>query len=199
MGLSTLNVAAHTTPIVISRFFAFLLKRRSRKGKPQAELSYDEGLAIIRQFLAFAATNTVEDLQSFTRQKVPTPNWVMSRLRTIPEETLSEAASILKKQLSVDDGLAEVGGEKWWQVRALYWRFARRAHPLYDQMRGIGLQGEWIEMVKDNKARMKLPVEKHRYLLYSECKQLCEDCSDSLHQFTEAHSESVSRPTSCGD
>jgi hypothetical protein len=63
-----------STPTVISVFFShFLRHRKSRKGTATSELSYDEGVAIIRKFLDFAAKHSVEELQAFTKAKVPGP------------------------------------------------------------------------------------------------------------------------------
>ena len=78
-----LAVVASTTPVVITReclfysmkvsheradFFEHMLHtlrlRRGKDGTAQSDqISYDEGLAIIRQFLQTASKHTVEDLQ----------------------------------------------------------------------------------------------------------------------------------------
>lgn len=120
-------------------------------------MSYDEGLAIIRQFLEVASTHTIEDLQElvlaaklsnvadvlyrFTQNKIPTPTWVKTETVTIPQKTIDAAAKILNAHLAVDDSTKEVGGEKWWQFR------------------GTELKGEFIEMAKDQLVRQKAAKE----------------------------------------
>ena len=77
-------VALATTPTVISTFFSHLFARKSRKsaakkslsdggpgGGPENELSYEEGLKVVRRFLEFASQNGVEEVQAFTAMKVP--------------------------------------------------------------------------------------------------------------------------------
>ena len=80
----TPSVALATTPTVISTFFSHLFARKSRKtaakkslsdggpgGGPENELSYEEGLKVVRRFLEFASRNGVEEVQAFTAMKVP--------------------------------------------------------------------------------------------------------------------------------
>jgi hypothetical protein len=80
----TPSVAVATTPTVISTFFSHLFARRNRKaqskqslteggpgGGPENELSYEEGLKVVRRFLEFASRHGVEEVQAFTAMKVP--------------------------------------------------------------------------------------------------------------------------------
>lgn len=107
------------------------------------------------RFLKVASGKTVEDLQEFTQKwvtqwvldeadvddvacsRVPTPTWVKTETVTIPKKTMEAASKILIEHLSVDNGIEEVGGTKWWQVR------------------GSDLKGEFIEMAKDSLLRQK--------------------------------------------
>jgi hypothetical protein len=80
----TPSVAVATTPTVISTFFSHLFARKNRKaqskksltdggpgGGPENELSYEEGLKVVRRFLEFASHHGVEEVQAFTAMKVP--------------------------------------------------------------------------------------------------------------------------------
>ncbi|OCF46099.1 lipase/esterase [Kwoniella heveanensis CBS 569] len=150
-GFGTPSVAIATTPTVISTFFSHLFARRKRKtaskeslahggpgGGPENQLSYEEGIKVIRRFLEFASHHGVEEVQAFTAMWVPNPHWVRRELVTIPDTSIRNAEEILAKHLSTygpdgekGGGLKLIGGDKWWRVR------------------GRILQGEWIEMQKD--------------------------------------------------
>ncbi|KAJ5175818.1 uncharacterized protein N7482_001695 [Penicillium canariense] len=125
------------------------LHRKSHHNKPTVHITYDEGIQIIRQFLRYASKHSVEDLQAFTRQWVPSPHWVRTEPVTIPEEFLSSAADALSKQLG-PKGIVRVGGEKWWQWRG----------PADD------LKGEWIEMRSHYNERKKSNERNNRIMLY---------------------------------
>ncbi|KAH0419097.1 alpha/beta-hydrolase, partial [Aureobasidium melanogenum] len=137
MVLSTLGVAAD------------YLNRKPLKGKPTAHVSYHEGLRLIRQFLAYASQHTVEDIQAFTGQWVPTPTWVKLDEVPISDAHLKRSADIVKAQLG-PVGLQRVGGQEWWQ-----WRRPE-----------IALKGEWIEMRQDYNDRMAAENKADRIILY---------------------------------
>ncbi|KAF5866659.1 hypothetical protein ETB97_010754 [Aspergillus alliaceus] len=132
MTLNTVALSVALTPAVISTFFSHYLHRKSLHHKPNVHISYDEGVRIFREFLAYAAKHSVEDLQSFTSQRVPSPHWVRTETVTIPTQYLSSAATALIDQLG-PKGLSQVGGERWWQWRG----------PVDE------LNGEWVEMRND--------------------------------------------------
>jgi acetyl esterase/lipase len=117
--------------------------------RPTAHLSYDEGLHLIRSFLQFASQHTVEELQAFTAQWVPHPQWVKVKEIEVPEETLLESANVLQEQLG-PEGIRKVGGRNWWQ-----WR-----RP------GSPLKAEWVEMRSDYNERMKSGDPGTRVMLY---------------------------------
>jgi len=126
------------------------MHRKPLRGKPTAHISYDEGLHLIRQFLEYASSHTVDDVQSFTAQWVPSPRWVKIDEIDIPAKYLSRAADIVGAQLG-PEGIARVGGTKWWQ-----WRLGEPS-----------LQAEWIEMRKDYNARKARGDDKgQRIFLY---------------------------------
>lgn len=166
-GFGTPSVAVAATPTVISTFFSHVLAHRRRKsaskksleaggpgGGPEDQLTYEEGLQVVRRFLDFASHHGVEEVQAFTAMWVPTPRkcsvaelkinvadtnlslgWVKRDVMVIPDENIKEAEDILAKHLSTygpqgaeGGGLQLVGGDKWWRVR-------RRT-----------LEGEWIEV-----------------------------------------------------
>ncbi|KAI0506057.1 alpha/beta-hydrolase [Xylaria bambusicola] len=136
--MNTATVSMAVTPTVLSTFLSHYLNRKPLRERPTAHLSYDEGLHLIRSFLYFASQHTVEELQAFTAQWVPHPQWVKVKEVEIPEETLLEAADALQEQLG-PEGVRLVGGKNWWQ-----WR--RPESPL---------KAEWIEMRSDYNERIK--------------------------------------------
>ncbi|GAB1195197.1 hypothetical protein APSETT444_004452 [Aspergillus pseudonomiae] len=136
MPLNTVALGVALTPAVISTFISHYLHRKSLHHKPSIHIGYDEGIHIFREFLAFSAKHSVEDLQSFTSQKVPSPHWVRTETVTIPTQYLSSAATALIDQLG-PKGLSQVGGKEWWQWRG----------PVDE------LKGEWVEMRNDYNER----------------------------------------------
>ena len=123
--------------------------RKSRAQKPTAHVSYDEGLHLIRQFLNYASYHTVEELQAFTAQWVPSPRWVRKEDILIPVEMITKAADAIIAQLG-HKGVDQVGGKTWWQ-----WR--RDDRPL---------GAEWIEMRADYNHRKKAGESCKRVMLY---------------------------------
>lgn len=120
--------------------------------KPSTHITYDEGIKVFREFLAYASKHTLEDLQAFTCQKVPSPHWVRTEMVTVPSQYLTSAAEAILAQLG-PKGIEKVGGKEWWQWRG----------PAED------LKGEWIEMRKDYNERKRTvgmhPSQK-RIMLY---------------------------------
>ncbi|KAI0429107.1 hypothetical protein F5Y09DRAFT_311253 [Xylaria sp. FL1042] len=136
--MNTATVSMAVTPTVLSTFLSHYLNRKPLRQRPTAHLSYDEGLHLIKSFLYFASQHTVEELQAFTSQWVPHPQWVKVKEVEIPEETLLASADALQEQLG-PEGIRKVGGKNWWQ-----WR--RPESPL---------KAEWIEMRSDYNERVK--------------------------------------------
>ncbi|PFH59554.1 hypothetical protein XA68_12186 [Ophiocordyceps unilateralis] len=137
--LSTTSVSLAVTPTALSTFISHFLRRKPLRERPTAHLSYDEGLHLIRSFLDFASRHTVEELQAFTSQWVPHPQWVRVEAVTVPDALLERAADLLIRQLG-DDGIHQVGGRKWWQ-----WRGPETTD----------LGAEWIEMRDDADERQR--------------------------------------------
>lgn len=125
------------------------LNKKSLRQRPTAHLSYDEGLHLIRSFLDHASHHTVEDLQAFTAQWVPHPQWVKVKEDSVPEAQLKRAAELLVAQLG-EDGIRQVGGQQWWQ-----WRKPNRS-----------LDAEWIEMKSHYSARKTLNQPARRVMMY---------------------------------
>ncbi|KAI0386416.1 alpha/beta-hydrolase [Hypomontagnella monticulosa] len=147
--MNTATVSMAVTPTVLSTFLSHYLNRKPLRQRPTAHLSYDEGLHLIRSFLTFASHHTVEDIQAFTSQWVPHPQWVKVDQVEIPETKLTEAAGLLQEQLG-PDGIRKVGGRNWWQ-----WRKP-----------GSPLKAEWIEMKADYHERKKSGDPGKRVMLY---------------------------------
>ncbi|KAL5048437.1 Alpha/Beta hydrolase protein [Aspergillus fruticulosus] len=157
MALSSLSIGVALTPTVVSTLFSHYANRKTLHNKPNVHLSYDEGISIIREFINFSSKRPVEYIQEFTAQRVPAPHWVRIERVPIAEEFLSESAALIIKQLG-PHGVAQVGGEKWWQWRG----------PSGDKNNGE-LRGEWIEMHSDYNARKragKTDSSNRRIMLY---------------------------------
>ncbi|KAJ4205583.1 hypothetical protein NW767_003647 [Fusarium falciforme] len=148
-SLNTTSVSLAVTPTVVSTLFSHYFNRKPLRQRPTAHLSYDEGLHLIRSFLEYSSHHTVEELQAFTAQWVPHPQWVKVEDATVPEEQLTRAAELLHKQLGTD-GLRQVGGEKWWQ-----WRKPKSS-----------LEAEWIEMRSDAWERKQNSGNSRRVMMY---------------------------------
>lgn len=118
--------------------------------RPTAHLSYDEGLHLIRSFLEYVSLHTVEDLQAFTAQWVPHPQWIKVDETAVPSPQLDRAAALLEAQLG-PEGIRKIGGRKWWQ-----WRKPGAENP----------KAEWIEMRSDYHARKKNNDAGKRVMLY---------------------------------
>lgn len=147
--LSTTSVGLAVTPTVVSTLFSHYLNRQPLRERPTAHLSYDEGLHLVRSFLLFASQHTVEELQAFTSQWVPHPQWVKVETVTIPQQHIDMAAQLLYQQLG-EDGIQQVGGREWWQ-----WR-----KPKSD------LAAEWIEMKADANERKRKGDPGKRVMMY---------------------------------
>ena len=75
----------------------------------------------------YSSYHQVEELQAFTSGYIPVFEWVHVTVPTIPQENIDKAADLLITYLG-PRGIAQLGGEKWWQWRAKE------------------LEAEWIEM-----------------------------------------------------
>ncbi|KAK3705497.1 hypothetical protein LTR37_013314 [Vermiconidia calcicola] len=149
MVFNTLTVGAAVTPSVIETYFSHYLNRASLRQKPTAHISYHEGLRLIRQFLDYSSSHTIEDLQSFTAQWVPAPHWVRINDAEVAPKFLERAAKLVHDQLG-NRGLEQIGGKTWWQ-----WR--RPESPL---------RAEWIEMKKEYHERKRTGGKCERVILY---------------------------------
>lgn len=103
----------------------------------------------MRSFLEFASHHTVEELQAFTSQWVPHPQWVRVDAVEISDEFLSRSAELIQAQLG-PDGIAQVGGKQWWQ-----WRKPKST-----------FEAEWIEMRSHYNARKATNDPGRRVMLF---------------------------------
>ncbi|KAK0629181.1 hypothetical protein B0T17DRAFT_652892 [Bombardia bombarda] len=150
MNMNTATVGLAVTPTVVSTLVShYLGNTSSRQKHPTAHISYDEGLHLIRSFLEYASRHTVEELQAFTSQWVPHPQWVKVDEVEISQDHLSRAAFLMQEQLG-PEGIRQVGGKEWWQ-----WRKPRTP-----------LKAEWIEMKADYHDRKKRNDPGNRVMLY---------------------------------
>ncbi|EXJ91292.1 hypothetical protein A1O1_04402 [Capronia coronata CBS 617.96] len=149
MTISTVGVGAAVTPTVLKTYISHYANHKPRRHKPTAHISYDEGLHLIRTFLKYASRHTVEDLQAFTAQWVPTPAWVRTENVSIPAEYVSKAAKAITDQLG-EAGIQQVGGSQWWQWRP----------------KEMELTADWIEMRTHYNELKKKGVKSRRIMLY---------------------------------
>ncbi|KAF4504769.1 hypothetical protein G6O67_008178 [Ophiocordyceps sinensis] len=147
--LNTTSVSLAVTPTVLSTLFSHFLNRKPLRERPTAHLSYDQGLHLIRSFLDFASHHTIEELQAFTAQWVPRPQWVKVDDVSVPEKLLNRSAELLRDELG-PEGIRQVGGQQWWQ-----WRNTKSS-----------LEAEWIEMRTDAHQRKKTGDPGRRVMMY---------------------------------
>ncbi|GAA5976699.1 hypothetical protein JCM10908_005600 [Rhodotorula pacifica] len=149
--LSIAGIAAHTAPKGLTGFLKWLYHRRKNRkhGLPAKELTYAEGVDIVKAFLHYAATHGVGELQRFTASKVPSASWVIKETIPVSQVSINEAAHLLRKALAADSRTVElVGGNAWWTLR------------------GRELTGEWIEMKKDRQKRGTKPPDRVLFYLH---------------------------------
>ncbi|GAA5865741.1 hypothetical protein JCM3774_004986 [Rhodotorula dairenensis] len=149
--LSIAGIAAHTAPKGLSGFLKWLAHRRKnrKQGQPRKELTYAEGVDIVKAFLEYAATHGVAELQRFTASKVPSASWVIKETVSVSQVSINEAAHLLRKALAADPRTVNlVGGDQWWTLR------------------GRALTGEWIEMKKDRAKRGVKPPDRILFYLH---------------------------------
>ncbi|KIW14576.1 hypothetical protein PV08_07360 [Exophiala spinifera] len=149
MPITTVGVGAAVTPTVVKTCISHYTNRKPRRHKPTAHISYDEGLHLIRRFLDYASHHTLEDLQSFTGQWVPSPSWVRTESVTIDQEHIDKSAKTIADQLG-PTGIEQIGGTKWWQ-----WRSG-----------GTDLKAEWIEMRAHYNEQKRNGTKSRRIMLY---------------------------------
>lgn len=133
MPFNTASVAVNTTPTFLKTFFQHFIDKPDASS-PRHQLAYDEALVLVRRFLEYGSRHTVEQVQSFTANKIPTPSWVSKEEVTITKTHLDKAAAFIKTDLG-EYGARLFGGTEWWQYRM------------------DALKGEWIEMKKDRRKR----------------------------------------------
>ena len=174
MTLTTLQIAGAVTPTVIKTGVSHYTKREVRHKKPTAHISYDQGLNVIRSFLKYVSHKTVEDLQTFTANKVPHASWVRTENVTIPEEQVNKAAQVLIEQLG-EDGIKQIGGRNWWQWRRKHaelkaeW-IEMKAH--YDELRTTHTRSKRIMLYMHGGGYFFGSVDEHRYQLQRHARKL---------------------------
>lgn len=120
---------------LVKHYFARVIKDGSKSGVPlrNEELLYDEAFNIVKDFMNISTRHTVEELQSFSNVRTPSPPWVHVVRLVIPMASCDEAAVYLIKAFRGEQVMKKVvGGTKWWQVRGMR-----------------GLDAEWISAKKD--------------------------------------------------
>jgi len=174
MPLNTLTVIAAATPTVVATYFSHYLTRGQHRHTPLAHLSYHEGVALIRRFLAHASHHTVEQLQAFTAMYVPRPAWVRTEDVEVPTEFLERAGEFLERQLG-EKGLREVGGRRWWKWREgrlrAEWVAIRDGWGLGAPRKKAGAEKKTVLYVHGG-AYYFGSVDEHRYLLQRHARKI---------------------------
>ncbi|GAC76754.1 arylacetamide deacetylase [Moesziomyces antarcticus T-34] len=149
MTITTAGTAVNLAPTVTKTFFKHYykkakrsLKGRSGKGGNSSpthnrhnaldEFMFDEAFHIVKAFIEIGTSDTVEAIQDFTDAPAPPIPWATTLPVMIPMESCDKAAKLIIDHLGPEDLQKLVGGEKWWQLRAM-----------------PGVQGEWIAMSND--------------------------------------------------
>ncbi|CCX31721.1 Similar to AB hydrolase superfamily protein C4A8.06c; acc. no. O14158 [Pyronema omphalodes CBS 100304] len=178
MPFNTLTVACSTAPTVITTFFNHFCACSPTTSKPNAddenfELSYEEGVALIRRFLTHASHHTVEELQAFTAMYVPAPTWVRTENIVIPSEFMIESGEMVKRALG-DTAMGQGEAAEWWK-----WREKDlRAEWIWVREKWWG--DEDAEREKDKKVMLYIhggayyfgSVDEHRYQLQRHARKL---------------------------
>ncbi|THH13788.1 hypothetical protein EW146_g6481 [Bondarzewia mesenterica] len=120
---------------LVKHYFERIKKDASSSAIPlrQDELLYDEVFSIVKNFLEASTKHTVEELQSFSNTRTPSPPWVHIVRLLVPMSCCDEAARLTIKAFGGEETMKRtVGGTKWWQVRGV-----------------SGIEAEWITAKKD--------------------------------------------------
>lgn len=149
MPYNLIALGANIGPDVVETFFSHYLNRKPLKNKPTAELSYHEGLRVIRRFLFFASHHTVEEIQGFTSPSIPHAPYVRVEGLDVPQNHILQAIEHLTHEFG-PQGIDRIGGPTWWQ-----WRSAENP-----------LKADWIEMRRDFNARKQKGQECKRCIMY---------------------------------
>ncbi|KAF8267914.1 hypothetical protein EI94DRAFT_1728993 [Lactarius quietus] len=139
---------------LVKHYFARVVSDGSKAPVPlrRDALLYDEAFNIVKDFLDVATRHTVEELQSFSNVRTPSPPWVHVVRLVIPTFSCDEAAVYLIKAFGGEDVMKRVvGGTKWWQVRGIR-----------------GLDAEWISAKKDWQNAQRLAKERRASLATSQ-------------------------------
>ncbi|KJA28859.1 hypothetical protein HYPSUDRAFT_33255 [Hypholoma sublateritium FD-334 SS-4] len=97
------------------------------------DVLYNEAFTIIKSFLAASTFHTIEELQSFSNTRTPSPPWTHVVRVLVPMSSCDDAAPYLIAALGGPEVAKRlVGGVKWWQVRGIN-----------------GVDGQWITAKKD--------------------------------------------------
>ncbi|KAJ3993873.1 hypothetical protein F5050DRAFT_1801017 [Lentinula boryana] len=140
----TRSVGLRVGPIVLGTLVKHYMEKIKRdfvqengsKGKEkdelvqlrQDELIYDEIFTVVKFH-----SHSVEDIQSFSNTRTPSPPWVHVVRVRVPMSSCDEAAKHLITALGGQEVAVKlVGGVKWWQVRSL-----------------DGVDAQWITAKKD--------------------------------------------------
>ncbi|RPA84802.1 alpha/beta-hydrolase [Ascobolus immersus RN42] len=155
MNALSLASIVTTGSSLISTTVHHLWNRKAVKGTPHADLTYHQGVNLLRDFLDLCTDHIVEDLQALTSKDIPVPpNIHLERIK-ITKNFLDEAAEQLIEQLG-EDGIEQVGGREWWQ-----WRDKSEKGEEVDY-----LKAEWVETKRHKEEKKLNPEQAETIVLY---------------------------------
>lgn len=136
-ALINLSVVATAVPTFVGTIFNHILDRPGADEPARRDgLSYDVAFKVVKKVLVKAMDLTVEDIQKFGNQRVPSGPGAKAVKVTIPPASLALAARLLHRYFGEDEIKNIVGGAEWWQRR---------------HSRDGGVKAEWIAMTRDAK------------------------------------------------
>ncbi|KAF9560975.1 alpha/beta-hydrolase [Agrocybe pediades] len=113
------------------------------------DVLYHEAFTIVKAFLHASTFHTIEELQSFSNTRTPSPPWTHVVRILVPISCCDDAAPYLIKALGGEEVARRlVGGIKWWQVRGIN-----------------GVDAQWLTSKKDwedSKRRHKKEQQDHK-------------------------------------
>ncbi|KAF9529730.1 hypothetical protein CPB83DRAFT_811822 [Crepidotus variabilis] len=159
MNSLTRDVGFKVGPVILEVLVKHYFERRKKDAEDEDDsgqklkgddVLYHEAFTIAKaHILSFLSSHTVEELQSFSNTRTPSPPWTHVVRTLVPLSCCDEAATYLIKALGGEDIARDlVGGVKWWQVRGVN-----------------GIDAQWITAKKDWEEAERKRKQEHKQKL----------------------------------
>ncbi|KAF8911524.1 hypothetical protein CPB84DRAFT_926690 [Gymnopilus junonius] len=152
--------------VLVKHYFDRLKNEADRDGSEASlkddDVLYHEAFTIVKSFLKASTFHTIEELQSFSNTRTPSPPWTHVVRTLVPISCCEEAAQYLIKALGGEEVARRlVGGVKWWQVRGVNgvdaqwiaarkdWQEAKRRHKKQQEQKNINSKDTSAEDLQD--------------------------------------------------